>query len=198
MNIIINNDDFYNRNIYIPQEADYDLLSYDIFNIPEMTFQYDTNENKWVNGFFMVADKEKSGIFLKKDNQHFRIMLGAEFEPFLYRGENNIYDYFQPYLQRINNEIDYCIEMVKQIQFKQDFLKTPFYSRLSKMNIYNCKMDFDLEALAQHYEFRTNYLDLTKCQDVAEFFAYTYIDKETGLYKPIDNFNDLYPVLYKA
>jgi hypothetical protein len=56
------------------------------------------------------------------------------------------------------------------------------------MEVYGNKFEFDLEALAQHYNFKTNYLDVTRDIEVAEFFAYTYID-DTGKYQPITNFD---------
>lgn len=57
-------------------------------------------------------------------------------------------------------------------------------------------MKIDLDAIVQHYEFSTNYLDVTKDLNVALFFAYTqYIN---GKYYPIDDFekSGYRPVLY--
>ena len=59
-------------------------------------------------------------------------------------------------------------------------------------------LDIDAEAIAQHYGFASNYLDLTRDENVAKFFAYTYEDKETGGYKLIENFEQYSPTLYKA
>lgn len=75
---------------------------------------------------------------------------------------------------------------------------TPFYKRLpSEIGTVGRDFEFDLEALAQHYEFKTNYLDITKNFNVAMFFAYT--DCINGKYVPI-NFNntDYEPHIYVA
>ena len=63
------------------------------------------------------------------------------------------------------------------------------------MNKYN--FEFDLDAIAQHYEFKTNYLDITMNREVAEFFAYTYVDNN-GEYKPITDFKKYHPIIYRA
>lgn len=55
------------------------------------------------------------------------------------------------------------------------------------MEVYGNKFEFDLEALAQHYNFKTNYLDVTRDREVVEFFAYTYID-DNGKYQPRTDF----------
>lgn len=194
--IIINNNDFYNKNIFVPRKQDCDLMTYEAYKIPEFTLNLNTINGKWVNYYGMVADPKFKGIFLKTSDTNFRIMLGMELEQYLYRGENsNKYSYFQPSLHR-EEGISRCIEELRQIQFRLDFLQSPYYKRLSQMNVYNYHFDFDLEALAQHYEFKTNYLDLTRSRDVAEFFAYTYIDN--GEYKPITDFDKYHPTLYKA
>ena len=75
---------------------------------------------------------------------------------------------------------------------------TQFYKRLpSEIGTVGRDFEFDLEALAQHYEFKTNDLDITKNFNVAMFFAYT--DCINGKYVPI-NFNntDYEPHIYVA
>lgn len=110
MNIVINDNDFYNKNISIPKKIDSDLMNCDFFKIPEMTFCLNTIDGRWINGFFMIADPKYKGVFLKTSETKFRIMLGIEFEPFLYRGENsNKYSYFQPSLHR-ESGISRCVE----------------------------------------------------------------------------------------
>jgi hypothetical protein len=58
--------------------------------------------------------------------------------------------------------------------------------------------DIDAEAIAQHYGFVSNYLDLTRDEEIAKFFAYTYIDEKTGEYKLIENYKQYSPTLYRA
>lgn len=176
---------------------DFKLMGYDIFASPKYTEIHKTEDGRMVNGYFMMIG-DKQGIFLKTSEGKCRIMLGNEFEPYLYRGENQKYDYFQPSLERerLKGDYEYCIAWIRANQFKRAFQQTPYY-RLQEIKVVDCSFEFDLEALAQHYEFKTNYIDLTKDREVAEFFAYTYID-ENGNYQPITDFEKYHPHLYRA
>jgi hypothetical protein len=53
-----------------------------------------------------------------------------------------------------------------------------------------------MESVAKQYNFVSDYLDVTKNMMVAFFFAYTYFDKETKQYKPIETFEFNTPYLY--
>ena len=53
-----------------------------------------------------------------------------------------------------------------------------------------------MQAIAQHYEFKNNYLDITKSFTVALFFAYT--DCINGKYYPIQDFKKYNPYIYVA
>lgn len=75
-------------------------------------------------------------------------------------------------------------------------MQTPYY-QLQNIKVIDCNFEFDLEALAQHYEFKTNYIDLTKNIEVAEFFAYTYLDDNMN-YQPISDFKQYHPHIYRA
>ena len=86
-------------------------------------------------------------------------------------------------------------------------MKTPYYEYFAYGSEYaptpettpkgeGYKFCFDLEAIAQHYEFPTNYLDITTKRDVALFFAYTH--KVNGKLVPLENFNDIQPCLYSS
>jgi len=196
MKITINDDDLYNRNILIPQEANIDLAPYEMFEDPKFTNVVQTNdENLLMNEYFMMIEKCGIGLFMKTSDKTFRIMLGNEANPFLYRGENNINDKFLPSFQRPMDEKERIIEWIRKEQFKKAFKKTPYFNRLSQMEVYGNKFEFDLEALAQHYEFKTNYLDVTRNREVAEFFAYTYLDEDKR-YQPISDFTQYKPCLY--
>jgi len=174
----------------------FELLSYKIFVDPKYTQSFKTNDNRMINDYFMVNNKQ--GVFLKTSKGKCRIMLGNEFEPYLYRGENNNFEYFQSSLERelIKGEYEHCIAWIRANQFKHAFMQTPYY-QLQDLKVLDCNFEFDLEAIAQHYEFKTNYIDLTKDKEVAEFFAYTYID-ENNVYQPITDFNKYHPHVYRA
>lgn len=175
----------------------FELMSYDIFTSPKYTQRYHTEDGDAVNGYFLKQGN-KEGVFFKTSNNKCRIMIGNEFEPYLYRGENQKYKYFQPSLERekAKGQLEHCVAWIRANQFKRAFKTTPYYT-LEKIEVLDCNFEFDLESLAQHYEFKTNYIDLTKDIRVAEFFAYTYID-DKGKYKPITDFDKYHPHIYRA
>lgn len=147
--------------------------------------------------FRLNTDSTKTGFFIKSENNKAKILLGGEFEPCIFRGQNNDYEKFIPSFQRkelIENPAKHCAEYIKREEFKNYFKLTPYYQILSGMKIMDYYFEFDLDAIAQHYEFATDYLDVTKDILTALFFAYTYcID---GSYYPVDNFEKYNPTLY--
>lgn len=73
--------------------------------------------------------------------------------------------------------IEHCFEWIKTEQFKEAFEKSILYKKLSELEIDGCSFNINLDALAQHYGFKTSYLDLTQNRLVAQFFAYTDYDQ---------------------
>lgn len=158
-----------------------------------------------MNRYGLITNPVKySGTFFQTEKNKLALMIGHEFFPFLYRGENQQFQQFQTSWQRLlgaNDELKLCLGWIKKHEFIKAFKNSPYYSRGKKIKVCDCEFDFDLEAVAQHYEFATNYLDLTKDLGTALFFAYC---KNTGYgqYEPIcfeneDN-NDYKPYLYVA
>ena len=148
-----------------------------------------------INPFHQMQNNSFLGHFVKTGENKYRIMIGSEFDNLMFRGQNKDYDFTSSY-SRIINPLDKCIEWIKKEEFKDFFKTTPFYKRLpNELVVEGNEFEFDLEALAQHYEFKTNYLDITKNLNVAMFFAYTTcID---GKYIPIDFQNtDFEPHIY--
>jgi len=79
--------------------------------------------------------------------------------------------------------------------------KSPIYKYFNqpvKWGDESLTLDVDAEAIAQHYGFVSDYLDLTREEDIAKFFAYTYVDKVTGGYKLVKDFEQYSPTLYIA
>lgn len=185
-----------NMNDEIVQKLD--IQDYHSFVLPFFSTARKLEDGRITNDFNVKLNPtDKEGLIVKVSDDKFRILLGNEYEPYLYRGENQKFDYFKPSLQRFEiNSPSYCLEWIKKELFIDTFKKTPYYERLCGLQVRQYYFDFDLEAIAQHYEFKTNYIDLTRNKDVAEFFAYTYFDKETQSYKPITR--NYEPYLYRA
>lgn len=139
------------------------------------------------------------GVFIQNNPNEFGVMVGHEFNPFIYRGQKHN----KPFIPTANrfdlasdkDTINKCIFWIKKQEFLQLFRETPYYKRCQNFEVLNCKFKFDMEAIAQHYGFISNYLDITRDLLVALFFAYTYID-ENGNYVPISDFSKYEPTLY--
>lgn len=176
--------------------------------IPEFPFPNPHNHKFiWTPLTGFIDTDIKGHLVLSNDNTMFKIMLwdfdGVEG---YCRGQNKDFPTFQTSWQRLKTPMDRFLGWIQKQSFIDWFMRTPYYQHFA----YNlefaeypdkipegmgAKFCFDFEAIAQHYEFPTNYLDMTTKRDVAEFFAYTYIDKK-GNYQPIYDFTEYQPTLY--
>jgi len=149
-----------------------------------------TREGKVLNGDYIKTADDKFKIFMNPTG----------FSSHVYRGEKKEYKHFEPSLQRA-----LCNKETEKIQKANNFIaaleKSPIYTYFKqpiKCGDELLTFDIDAEAIAQHYGFVSNYLDLTRDEDVAKFFAYSYVDGVTGRYKLVEDFEQYSPTLYKA
>jgi hypothetical protein len=149
-----------------------------------------TKDGKTLNGSYVKTKEGKYKIFLNPTG----------FSSFIYRGENKEHADFKPSMQRALHEGE-----TDKIQMAKNFIaalqKSPIYTFFKqpvKWGDENLSFDIDAQAIAQHYGFVSNYLDMTRDEDTAKFFAYTYFDEKTGSYKLIEDFALYSPTLYKA
>jgi hypothetical protein len=179
---------------YCPQTWEH-LLH--LLNIPEVNADISIygNINSTKDG------KKLNSTYIKTAGDKFKIFLNPTgFSSYIYRGEHKKYEHFKPTLQRA-----LCKGETDKVQTKEDFVaalkESPIYTYFRqpvKWGDESLTFDIDAEAIAQHYGFVSNYFDLTRDEDVAKFFAYTYVDKKTGEYKLIEDFKDYSPTLYRA
>ncbi len=134
------------------------------------------------------------GMCYKISNQKFGVLAGKSLNPLIYRGENKEYPDFLPSAKRgCHEKSDY----IKKEKFLAVYKETPYYQYgMTYINDFGYHMEIDLEAIAQHYGFKTDYLDITRSRTIAEFFAYTYYDN--GKYYPITDFTQYSPCIYTA
>ncbi len=128
------------------------------------------------------------------DKSSFRFMSGPELNYSLYRGQNKFYDLSYPSKYRISNENEILIANLKKIEFIHLLQAHPIIEELENIKIGKSKFSTDYDALAQHYGFATDYMDLTNDKNIAMFFATTYFNSETEKYEVITE--DTEVVLY--
>lgn len=149
-----------------------------------------------------IAPATCVGTFVETFYNQFGIFFGKWNNTDIYRGQNRDYPTFIPSSKRYNinkeeDKVRYCIDWMKKQTFLELFKTSPFYERCRKFQISGAKFEFDLEAVAQHYEFISDYIDITTNLNTALFFAYTYKD-DNGAYHPIQDFSKYEPTIYHA
>lgn len=182
--------------ILVPKDDVFDLLGLFDFVTPALISEMMTKNSAIMHIPYFHENLSKKGFFVQTANNKARIVLGRELDPSIYRGQCRDYGNLTPKYLRFDNEVERCIEFIKREEFKILFKQTAYYKIFSKMQILGYNFEFDLDAIAQHYHFATNYLDITRDIRVAMFFAYT--DCKNGVYFPIEKFgtNDYNPILY--
>lgn len=180
---------FDNRDLYLPELQDY-INSLNDFELADCPINRD--------GKF--ADSKIKGTFIKSGSDKFRMILGGEYNPIVYRGQVNDYP-FMPSSHRYElfdgkERIRHCIDWVKKCEFKNLLLKTPYYTQTKLFSVLNRTYQINTEAIAKHYEFVSDYLDFTRNVLVALFFAYTYFDKDTNKFLPIEQYGYNTPYIY--
>lgn len=153
-----------------------------------------------INKDGLITTADVQGSFISTSDGVFTIAAGNEFNPLVYRGQNKDYD-FIPSSKRYElssgeERVRHAIDWVKKKEFLNLFVTTPYSKRIESFNVLGCKYKFDLEAVAQNYNFVSDYLDMTKNLMAAYFFAYTYVDSKTGKIMPVEDFSEYSPTLY--
>lgn len=98
-----------------------------------------------------------------------------ELSPMYYRGESGLYDTCYSNLQRIADEEERLIWQLKTLDFILLLKRHPRIQSGLEQNEY-----IEFQALAQHYGFPTNMLDLTNDLVVAAYFATHEVNAVTG------------------
>jgi len=153
-----------------------------------------------INRHGLITSNEVQGTFVESKPNKFRILLGHEFNPLIFRGANNDY-VFMPNSQRYEladgqERIRHSIDWIKKHEFLKLISNTPYCTRAQRFKVLDYNYEVDLEAIAKHYNYMSDYLDITRNIMVAYFFAYTYLDTERNQVLPIDNFDKYSPTLY--
>lgn len=132
-----------------------------------------------INQFGIVTTKSTEKFYLVQTSPDgYRMMPGPEFSPRLYRGQTKRYTTCKPQLFRnITSEnhhkkfIDLLFWTAKRIELNYVLNHHPAICDIANWNFDGLKFDFDIQSVAQHYQYPTQMLDLTRSRDVALYFA---------------------------
>lgn len=162
---------------------------------------------EWINNYGMVTDHSRDLIAVVIGNNTVRLMPGPEFAPFLYRGQNNkdcekcLPSVYRPSFFSDRGHPDllkFAVNWVKAWEFWFIVDQHPAIEDLQNAFIAGYKVEIDQTALSQHYGFSTHYLDFTRDEYIAKFFAYSKHNTEDDSWSPILNFAHYEPRLYKV
>ena len=178
-----------NQNVTLPKFEEY----LNFLNMPELA-------DCIINKLGMLTDKDFKGSFTQSQSDKFRVIVGSEFNPLIYRGQNNDYP-FMPSSKRYelfdgNERVRHSIEWIKKQEFIRLISATPYIKRAKNFNVLDYNYDVDTEAISKHYDLTSDYLDITRDLMTALFFAYTYFNKEQGQILPLPAFDYNTPYLY--
>lgn len=141
----------------------------------------------WINRFGAVTGTDADLLVaIRTSDRHFRFMPGPEFSPRLYRGENAFHNPCLPSVFRAGiRPIDRCFAIGKWIELSALMDHHPATHDLKECRIGDLSFDLNIEAIAQHYGFRTRLMDFSRSKDVAMFFATCQYDAATESYAPM-------------
>lgn len=138
-----------------------------------------SRDDEQVNQFGLVTSGSKDEYYLVQTSpDKYRMMPGPEFCPRLYRGQTKRYSTCKPQLFRgidKNNArqkfCDFYFWSVKRYELAHIVFHHPAVKDILSWDFDGLVFDFDIQAVAQHYQYQTQMLDLSRNRDVAMFFA---------------------------
>lgn len=154
-------------------------------------------DDSWISEHGAITDTSIDLLLpVRTSEQHFRFMPGPEFSPRLYRGETAFHQMCVPTMFREGiSDVDRCFAIGKWIELSTLMDHHPATHDLKSSRIGNLSFDLNIEAIAQHYGFKTRLMDFSRSKDVSMFFATCGYDSLTRTYKPL---NEGTAVLYTA
>jgi len=155
-----------------------------------------------INHYGCHSTPRKDALFPLKVNDNECLLLPApEFSALLYRGQNEYFEICKPTLSRKMTAPEKLKANLQKIEFLSAIQTHPLtkifqtkYFLEQYSHLPNYKLKIDYEAIAQHYEFKTNHLDFSKNKDIAMFFMTCRYDSKNRDFTPISD--DSMGVLY--
>lgn len=101
-----------------------------------------------------------------------------------YRGQIKEYPVCNANIYRTSDNSEIFLQISRTVAFEQLLDKHPYIKLLKTIRFHDSELYINNTAIAQHYELKTPYLDLTSNFDVASFFATCEFDPIIKEYKP--------------
>lgn len=141
----------------------------------------------WISESGAITDSSIDLLLpVRTSDGHFRFMPGPEFSPRLYRGETEFHPMCVPTMFREGiSSVDRCFAIGKGFELSTLIDYHPATQALSKSRIGGLSFEFNIQAIAQHYGFKTGLMDFSRSKDVAMFFATCSHDPATETYSPL-------------
>lgn len=146
-----------------------------------------TEDACWLSESGAITDTSIDLLMaVRTSERHFRFMPGPEFSPRLYRGETAFHSICVPtmFRQGVSN-VDRCFAIGKWVELSTLIDHHPATHDLKESRIGDLSFDLNIEAVAQHYGFKTGLMDFSRSRDVAMFFATCRYDPITEAYGPM-------------
>lgn len=148
-----------------------------------------------INHFGCHSTPRKDALFPLKVNDSECLLLPApEFSALLYRGQNEYFKVCKPTLSRKMTAQDKLKSILQKIEFLSAIKTHPLtkifqtkYFLERYPDVPNYKLKIDYEAIAQHYEFKTNHLDFSRDKEVAMFFMTCSYNPKNKKFTPISD-----------
>ncbi len=144
------------------------------------------SDNLFINDGGAISRDPNCFVAVQTNENYFKLVPSPEFSPRLYRGQSKFYDpcyssKFRPY----RSKVEQIADAIGKEEFSLLIKENPILIDLERIKIKDLHFQTDFEGLAQHYGFRTSYLDTSRSRDIAMFFATCTYNVERDIYKPI-------------
>ena len=145
-----------------------------------------SEDNETINNYGAVTTGKEDEFYLIKTSDYtYRMMPGPEFSPRLYRGQTQHHSPCKPSLFRGKcNYEDYIYWKLKYVELSKLLFYHPAVRDILSWDFDGLEFGIDFQAIAQHYEYPTQMLDLTRSFDIAMFFATHKFDAINKSFQP--------------
>lgn len=152
-----------------------------------------SQDDEQVNQFGAVTTGRQDEFFLVQTSPgRYRMMPGPEFSPRLYRGQTRRYPTCKPQLFRDINPYnaeqkysDLLFWNAKQYELARLMLHHPALRDILSWDFDGLVFDIDMQAIAQHYGYPTQMLDLTRRKDIGMYFATHALTGRESIAEPV-------------